>query len=85
MQCSIEFENNPSKVIQTGQQLCATIHLTLNESTKVRGVFIIISGKVFTRGPSGYANRSKVPTGEEKYSILEQTYLLGGSNGNNFR
>lgn len=45
--CDIEFENNPTKVVNAGQLLRGTVRLNLLDKISVRSVYIRIRGKAF--------------------------------------
>lgn len=80
--CEINFENNPEKVLYTGQLLCGTINLTLTTEKTVRGVYILITGKAYCLWRKGSSKSRKTYTGSEDY-INEKMYLYGDENGKN--
>lgn len=81
IECFIDFENNPSKVVYTGQLLRGNVQLKLTEPKNVRGVYIKIKGKAYAHWTEGSGDNRKSYTGEEEY-INERTYFVGGNSGN---
>lgn len=77
--CEIEFENNPSKVIYTGEWLNGTVHLTTDEKT-IHGVLLKVVGKAKVRWTEGTGRNRATYGGKEKH-LEEKTYLVGGSDG----
>lgn len=76
--CEIDFENNPNKIIYTGQVVRGTVRLTLNEEKNVRGVYIRIYGKAYCRWTR---RRGRVTyVGKQNY-LNETTYLIGAEEG----
>lgn len=80
-ECEIEFENNPIKVIYTGQLLRGNVRLTLTEEKNVRGVFVEIRGKAYAHWTQGSGDNRRSYTGNEDY-LNERTYFVGGNSGN---
>lgn len=78
--CEIEFENNPSKVVYSGQLLRGNVHLSLTGSKTVRGVFIKICGGAYCHWTKGYGKTRRSYTGREDY-LDERTYFMGGREG----
>lgn len=74
--CDITFENNRLKVFSTGKLLRGSVHLTLQEEKKVRGVYVRIWGRAYARVRSGKSTYK----GKEDY-LNEKIYLVGGRNG----
>lgn len=82
--CVVQFENNPSKVIYSGQLLRAVVNLTLTKPTTVHGIYVKLTGNAYAhwRGRRGSHRRGRRSfTRSEKY-LDEQFYLLGGTSGN---
>lgn len=78
--CEIGFENNPSKVVYSGQLLRGSVQLSLTESKTVRGVFIKICGEAYCHWTTGSGKNRKSYTGKEDY-LQERTYFMGGREG----
>lgn len=78
--CEIEFENNPLKVVYTGQLLRGTVRLNLTEEKNVRGIYINIYGSAHVKWSKGSGNRRVTHTGKEEY-LNEKTYFVGGPSG----
>lgn len=78
--CEIDFENNPEKVLYAGQILSGTIKLTLTSEKRVRGVYILITGKGYCHWTKGSGKNRHDYTGREYY-LDEKTYLYGDENG----
>lgn len=78
--CAVDFENNPAKVIYSGQLLRGTINLNLTQPKDVRGVYIRIKGDAYARWTQGSGDKRKTYTGAEDY-LDEKTYLIGGEDG----
>lgn len=83
IECSIGFEDNPSRCYYSGQSLRALVHLTITEPKKVRGVFIQLSGTGSVRWSKQAGRTRKTYKGEEDYLDVRK-YVLGGPNGNTF-
>ena len=81
--CVIDFENNPSKILYAGQLLRGTVRLTLREEKKVRGVYIRIYGKGYCRWSRQRGRKTVHYVGNELY-LNETTYLVGSEHGNMF-
>lgn len=73
--CEIEFDNNPLKVMYSGQVLRGNVKLTLTESIKVRCVYLKIVGE----GYCHWTNEGTF-TGRESY-IDESRCFVDGSEG----
>lgn len=79
--CTINFENNPMKVIYSNQMLRGTIHLNLTRTKNVRGVYICISGKASAKWEeysksSSDSHEWDTFKGKEDY-LNERTYFIG--------
>lgn len=81
--CVIEFENNPSKVVYSGQLLRGNVHLSLTGSKTVRGVYIKICGEGYCHWSTGSGKNRRSYTGKEDY-LEERVYFMGGREGDNF-
>lgn len=79
--CSIDFENNPQKVVHAGQLLRGIIKLTLTEEEQIRGAYIRIYGKAYCQWIKGAGKNRRSFTGREDY-LDETTYFIGGRDGN---
>lgn len=77
--CEIDIEDNPYKVIHSGQLLCGTVTLKLTKNKKIRGIFIKITGSAHAHWTTGGKNSSSY-TRDEDY-LNEKKYLLGGNLG----
>lgn len=80
--CVIEFDNNPAKVYYSGQLVCGTVQLSLNEKKDVRGVVLKIVGKAYVRWTEGYGQHRTTYKGKELF-LDKQIYLIGGNEGIN--
>lgn len=81
--CVVEFENNPSKVIYSGQLLRALVTLTIVKPTIVHGIYVRLTGDAYaywTGRRRSNRRRRKSFTRSEKY-LDEQIYLVGGTSG----
>lgn len=79
--CQLEFENNPSKVIYSGQYLHGKVHMSLTREITVRCVYLKILGNASTLWTKGDSSHGKTFKGSEEY-LDEQTDFVGGTNGN---
>lgn len=80
--CSIDFENNPHKVVYAGQLLSGTIKVTLTDEKQVHDAYIRIRGEAYchwTKIGAGKNRRSF--TGREDY-LDEIIYFIGERDGN---
>lgn len=73
--CEIEFDNNPLKVVYSGQLLRGNVKLTLTDLIKVRGVYL----KICDEGYCHWTNERSF-TGREDY-IDERRCFVDGSEG----
>lgn len=80
--CEIEFENNPLKVVYSGQVLCGDVKLTQTELMKVRGVYIKICGEGYCHWTTGSGRNEKLYTGREDY-IDKRICFIDGREGAN--
>lgn len=78
--CSVEFENNPSKVCYSGSLLRGSVTLTLTNPKSCRGVYIKIKGEGYARWSEGSGKNRKTYTGSETY-IEERVYFEGERDG----
>lgn len=77
--CHINFENNPSKVVHSGQLFRGTVQLNLVEEVNVRGIYIHLYGGAYAH----WRERLKfcrAYTANEDY-LNHRIYLVGGTNG----
>lgn len=81
--CQIEFENNPSKVVYSGQLLRGNVYLTLTQITSFRNISVRICGDAYSRWTDGFSDDEKTYTGNENY-LNERIYLVRGQEGTNF-
>lgn len=79
--CGVEFENNPSRVIYSGQMLRGTVHLVLTSEKNVRGIYIRVTGQGHTHWTEGSGDSRKSYWGNEDY-FNALFYLVGGNNSN---
>lgn len=79
--CRVEFENNPSRVIYSGQILRGTVHLVLTREKNVRGIYIRVVGQGHTYWTEGTGDDKKSYGGNEDY-FNALVYLVGGNNSN---
>lgn len=80
-ECVIEFDNNPSKVVYTGQLLRGKVQLNLANEKSVRCVYIKIKGEATVRLSTGSGRRRRTHLGKEEY-LNDQTYFVGSENAN---
>lgn len=78
--CEINFENNPLRVLYTGQWLRGSVDLNLTEAKTVRGIYINIHGSAHSHWSQGSGKSRKSYTGHEQY-LDERTNFVGGSTG----
>lgn len=78
--CEIEFENNPSKVVFSGEIMRGTVHLTLTEEKNVFAVFLKITGCQYTRFSKGDGKNRRSYTGNEK-CLDERINFVDNTNG----
>lgn len=80
--CSIDFENNPQKVVYTGQLLRGTVKMELTNAKRVHGAYIRIYGEAYCHfSKKNYVGFMVGYTGQEDY-FDQTTYLIGGRDGN---
>ena len=75
--CCIELENNPMRVVYAGQLLRGTVRLKLMDRTTVCSIYIRISGKAFAQWKVG----NSFVTAKEN-CLDERIQLVGDSIGN---
>lgn len=75
--CCIDLENNPMRVVYAGQLLRGTVRLKLMDKTTVSSIYIRISGKVFAQWKVG----NSVVTAKED-CLDERIQLVGDTFGN---
>lgn len=81
VECEIEFENNPLRVIYAGRFLNGTVHLTVkNEEKTIRGVYLKINGNAHCHWSRGVRKFKKSCSADEKF-FCEVIYLIGSSDG----
>lgn len=78
--CDVVFENNPMKVLYSGQLLRGTVRINMTGEKKVRGIFIEIDGIGYARWSRSAGKSRKFHTGNEIY-LNERTYFVGGTSG----
>lgn len=78
--CHISFENNPQKVVHSGQLFRGTVQLNLQEEVNVRGIYIHLYGGAYTHWRECFKMCRK-HTANEDY-LNQRTYFVGGTNGN---
>lgn len=74
--CEIEFENSPRKIVYAGQLLRGTVRLNLTEKINVRSLYVRINGKAFAKWDNG---NSKVVVKESFFD--KKMYLVEGTTG----
>lgn len=82
--CVTEFENNPLKVVYSGQILRGTVDLTLTSEKIVRAVYIKIIGNAQTYWTEGTGDKRKSYKGSVEY-LNDRVYLAGRSDGKIFQ
>lgn len=78
--CEIDFENNPSKVVYSGQKFRGSVNLTLAHAKIVRTIFIKLSGKASVWWAEGSSKNRKTFSGSEQY-LNERINLIEGNSG----
>ena len=81
--CVFILENNPMKVIYTGQLLRGIARITLTNGKTVRGIYVNIYGTAHAKWSKSAGKSRIVHTGDEDY-LNERTYFVGGPSGNAF-
>lgn len=81
--CTIEFENNPTKVVYSGQLLRGNVHIILNKMISVKNISLRISGDAYSRWTDGFSDDETTYTGSENY-LNERIYLMRGQEGINY-
>lgn len=78
--CDIEFENNPTKVFYSGQQIRGTVKLSHAETHPWCEMFIRIKGEGYVKWDEGSGSSTKTYTGFKSY-VDERVYIPGGQTG----
>lgn len=78
--CVIEFENNPARVIYTGQILRGRVHLKLTKAKTLHGIYIKVVGSAKTHFKTHDSSKAATNKGKEEY-LDERSYLVGAPNG----
>lgn len=73
--CEVELENNPLKVIYSGQVLRGTVNLTFTKEKVARGVYIRVTGQGYTH----WTQADTAFASQEDY-FNQLMYLVGGNN-----
>lgn len=68
--CKIEFENNPSQVVYSGQLLRGTVHLTLTSAKNIRGAYIKINGSAYAHWSEGIVQKDKFIEFKYRFVLL---------------
>lgn len=79
--CVIDFENNPDKVVGSGQLLRGTVTLTLTENRSVRGIFIKLIGKACVNWSALLSDEYASTKRKNEYYLNEKAYLVGSEEG----
>lgn len=74
--CKIYFENNPHKIVFSGQKLQMTVRIKLTKDIKIRGVNIHLRGTTHVRFSDRYGNYAA------DEDVLDITKCLLNRNGN---
>lgn len=77
--CQINFENNPQKVVHSGELFRGNVQLNLAEEVNVRGIYIQLYGGAYTHWCEGFKFWQK-HTGNEDY-LNQRTFFAGGTSG----
>lgn len=77
--CQINFENNPQKVVRSGELFRGTVQLNLAEEVNVRGIYIQLYGGAYTHWRERF-KFYRTHTGNEDY-LNQQTFFAGGTSG----
>ncbi|XP_055324776.1 arrestin domain-containing protein 17-like [Sitodiplosis mosellana] len=79
--CEINFENNPQKVIYSGQMMLrGSVQLNLSAEKNVRGVYIELFGGECASWTSGIGRYQKSYIAEELY-LNKRIYFVSGGSG----
>lgn len=76
IECGIEFDNLPSKLIHAGQMIRGTVYLALSDVKEFKSIFIEFIGHGSVRFKEGRGQHYIKFKGKEAY-LNERTYFVG--------
>lgn len=77
--CHIDFENNPMKIVYSGQTIRGTVQLNLTDEINIRGIYIHLYGGAYVNWRERM-NCFKIHIGNEDY-LNHRIYLIGATHG----
>lgn len=78
--CEVDFEDNPSQVVWSGQRLRGNVYIKLGQQKLIRGIYIQLLGRGYAHWSKGKGGHRKEFIGKENYLNVQQ-YLIGGTSG----